>query len=98
MEPLTVTDATWEAVEEPVEELDWRIRVFLSGSGLIDRAMPLVASVGGVNVEGLSGSMFGKSAQGFLADVPPVGAKLVIGYPDTGLIETNIAFPGLPNA
>jgi hypothetical protein len=96
LENLEVTDATWEALPEPIEGLDWVIRVTFSGTGLVDRAMPLVAAVGDVAVEALSGSLLGKSAQGFLSAVPPVGAKLTIGYPDTGLVETGVEFPGLP--
>ena len=97
MADITVTDAVWEAISEPIEGLDWMVRVELTGSGLEDRAMPLVASVGDVPVEALSGSLLGTTAQGFLSAVPPIGARLVIGYPDTGLIETEVEFPGLPN-
>jgi hypothetical protein len=97
MAEITVTDAVWEALPEPIEGLDWVVRVELTGSGLEDRAMPLVAAVGEVAVEALSGSPLGTTAQGFLSAVPPVGAKLVIGYPDTGFIETDVEFPGLPN-
>jgi hypothetical protein len=97
MADITVTDAVWEALPEPIEGLDWVVRVELTGSGLEDRALPLVAAVGEVPVEALSGSLLGTTAQGFLSAVPPIGAKLIIGYPDTGLIETDVEFPGLPN-
>ena len=97
MEDVQVTSAVWEAITEPIAGLDWVLRIDLSGSGLIDRAIPLVATVGQVPVEALSGSFSGTSAQGFLSAMPPVGAKLSIGYPDTGFFETQIEFPGLPD-
>ena len=98
MEPPTVTDASWEKLPEPIDDLDWTIRVELTGTGLIDRALPMVAAVGDVPVEGLSGSMLGDSAQGFLSATPAVGARLIIGFADTGCFETEVAFPGFPDA
>ncbi len=97
MEDVQVTGAVWEAITEPTEGLDWVLRVSLSGSGLVDRAIPLVATVGDIAVEALSGSFFGTNAQGFLSAMPPIGAKLSIGYPDTGFFQTEIEFPGLPD-
>jgi hypothetical protein len=97
MAEIEITEAVWQKLPEPVQGLDWMLRVVFVGSGLVDRALPLVAMVGDVMVESLSGSLLGNSAQGFLSAVPAVGAKVAIGYPDTGVFATQIEFPGLPD-
>ena len=88
-----VTEAFFETLEEPVG--GWLIRVSVAGDGFESRAVPVVAAVGEVPVEGLA--VIGGGAIGFLSTVPTAGARLRIGYLDEGLHDTEITFPQLPN-
>ena len=90
----TVEEAFFEALPEE-EGTGWLLRVSLAGQGYVERAAPLLAKVGDVDIETIS--ITGPDeAVGFLAEVPPGGARLVIGYSDTGLEETEITFPDPP--
>jgi hypothetical protein len=90
----TVEDAWFEVLPEE-EGIGWLVRVSFTGEGFVERAAPLAAMVGDVVVEAIS--VAGPDgAVGFLAEVPPGGARLVVGYLDTGLEETDITFPDPP--
>ena len=88
-----VNVAFFEAVES--DDSGWRVRVALGGDGFVDRAAPVIATVGDVPVEAIAVSA--ESATGFLSTVPPPGAPLRVGYLDTGLHDTGITFPDQPN-
>jgi hypothetical protein len=90
----TVEEAWFDMLPEE-EGTGWLVRVSFVGEGFVDRAAPLSAKVGDVAVDAIS--VTGPDgAVGFLAEVPPGGARLLIGYLDTGLEETDITFPDPP--
>jgi len=90
----TVEEAWFEALPEE-ESTGWLVRVSLAGEGYVERAAPLIAKVGDVPVVAMS--VTGPDgAVGFLAEVPPGGARLSVGYIDSGLEETDITFPDPP--
>jgi hypothetical protein len=79
-----------ELAEPPVER--WVIRVNADGSGFEHRAEPLVGRVGNVSLEGVIVKPDGDGFLAFLADVPPDGAELRVGYGDDDLIDTGILY------
>lgn len=90
----TVEEAWFDPLPE-AEGTGWLLRVSLVGEDFVERAAPLIAKVGDVAVEAIS--VTGPDeAVGFLAEVPPGGARLSVGYLDTGLEETDITFPDPP--
>jgi hypothetical protein len=90
----TVSHAFFEPLADS-EDAGWLVRVALVGEGFVERAAPLVAQVGDVEVEALS-STGETGAVGFLTEEPPAGARLSVGYLDTGLAETDITYPAPP--
>ena len=90
----TVESASFDALPEEVA-IGWLMRVSLVGLDFVERAAPLIARVGDVAVEAISITE-PDGAIGFLAELPPGGARLSVGYLDTGLEETDITFPDPP--
>jgi hypothetical protein len=90
----TVSHAFFEPLPDS-EESGWLVQVALVGEGFVERAAPLVARLGDVVVEGLS-TTGETGAVGFLSEEPPGGARLSVGYLDTGLAETDITYPSPP--
>ncbi len=79
----------------PQQFARWKMRVVLHGDGFDDRAAPIVATVGGQNVElivplvleaGIGG------VQGFLVEVPQNGDVVSVGYADGPLSPTEFQF------
>jgi hypothetical protein len=90
---IEVTAAVFEPVEtDPNEEVSWTLRISVTGSGFIARAKPVVAQVGDTPVEGIMLLPDGGGFLGFLSSAPPIGARLVVGYLDEAMVETDVAF------
>lgn len=62
------------------------------------RALPLVAKVGSIDVEGISISPGGQSFIGVLRKSPNTGDELVVRYLPELPIRTGVRFPALPVA
>jgi hypothetical protein len=62
------------------------------------RALPLVARVGDVYVEGISTSPDGSGFTGKLPTTPRGGDELVVRYPPEPELRTGVRFPSLPVA
>jgi len=88
---MEVTGAEFARLADPPDP-ELTLRVVIQGSGFQQRAVPILASVGDVDVEGLVPTVDGDGLIGFLADEPPVGAELVIGYADTEPLATGITY------
>jgi hypothetical protein len=91
MEDPQVTSASFTTLEQAVGP-GWRVRVDISGQDFLDRAVPLVAQVGDVPVESLMVMPGGTALVGFLPEEPADGAKLALGYADTGLQDTDVEY------
>ncbi len=94
MRAPTVSIAFFDAVPEPGAQLGWQVRVRFAGTGFVQAAIPLVATVGDLPVEGLI--VLEGGAMGFLREIPPAGARLRVGYLDTGLEDTGFTYSGAP--
>jgi len=62
------------------------------------RALPLVAKVGNIDVEGISISPGAQSFTGILRRSPNTGDELVVRYLPEPPIRTGVRFPALPVA
>jgi hypothetical protein len=78
-------------LESPVGP--WVMRVILIGEDFETRAAPLVAKVGELDVDFMQISADGTTASGLLAEIPPSGARVRIGYlDDPELADTEVTF------
>jgi hypothetical protein len=91
MQPPEVSSGLFDTLPSPIGP-GWRLRVLVAGTNFVERAVPIVARVGDVPVEGISLSGGGRGLIGFLAQTPADGAKLWIGYADSELVETGVAY------
>ena len=91
MDAPEVTAAFFDGLPEPDDELGWRVMVRFAGTGFVKAATPLVATVGDLPVEGLMIQGEG-GAMGFLRDIPPIGARLKVGYLDWEIKDTDFAY------
>jgi hypothetical protein len=96
MDDPTVESGMFEDLSEPV--VGHIIRVSVTGSAFLMRAAPVVAKVGDVAVEGITVVPGGTGIVGFLTERPADGAKLELGYADTGLKETDVTYEAPPVA
>ena len=64
--------------------------VTVTGSGFIERSLPLVASVGSVSVQGIITNPDGSGFSGYLATTPNDGDALSVGY--AALSTTDLVF------
>jgi hypothetical protein len=88
---MRVDSASFETLPEPLGP--WVMSVMLTGDGFENRAMPLVAKVGDLDVDLIVIASDGTMASGMLMDVPEPGARVSIGYLDSPeLAETDVAF------
>lgn len=88
---MNVVDAAFEPVAEPPVP-GWKVRVTVVTTEPTERAAPVVGVVGEVPLAGIVSRLDGPGVIGFLADEPPDGAELKIGYADEGLVETGITY------
>ena len=58
----------------------WALVVTVTGSGFIERGLPLMASVGSVAVQGIVTNPDGSGFSGYLATTPNDGDALAVGY------------------
>lgn len=68
------------------------MRVIVHVSGLDQRAVPVMARVGGQPLQGLMFLIAEAGLQGFLQEMPASGDELFIGYADGPLISTEITY------
>jgi hypothetical protein len=88
---ITVQDAQFEMLAEPPIP-EWVMRVSVKGSGFVIRALPLVAQVGDLAVEGVQLDPDGAGFIGYLPTEPADGAKLRVGYPEGDLVDTDFTY------
>ncbi|GAA0528084.1 hypothetical protein FHS83_002263 [Rhizomicrobium palustre] len=93
LEPITVSSGWFQ----PTGGLDlpdgtWPYRLHVMGSGFAHRAIPLVAVVGGVELELIMVNSEGDGFAGLLREAPAEGAVLSVGWLDGPLIETSVQF------
>jgi hypothetical protein len=67
------------------------LRVTIRGVTLPPRAAPIAGAVGDVPLVALSFT-FDESLQGFLAEEPPAGAVLRLGYRGSELFDTSVTY------
>jgi hypothetical protein len=77
---------------DPTPTPTWVMRIHIIGEGFEQRAAPIVAEIGGQQVEGVMPLFEGGGVQGFLTSEPPAGAELRVGYMDAPLIDTGITY------
>lgn len=77
-------------VERPIPE--WVMRVTVKGSGFVIRALPLMAQVGDLTVEGLQLNPDGTGFVGYLPTEPAQGAMLRVGYPEGEIMDTDFTY------
>jgi hypothetical protein len=58
----------------------WKLVVIVTGSGFLERGLPLTASVGSVPVQGIFTNPDGSGFSGLLATTPNDGDSLSVGY------------------
>lgn len=90
---LTCSEAWLEpAGDAPLPGGPWAYRLFVGGSGFVNRAVGLYATVGDMDVELIMISPGGGGFTGFLREAPAEGAALRVGWMTGPLIETGIVF------
>ena len=77
---MTVEKATFMMLPDDPPRGPWVMQVIMEGSGMEDRAVPIVATVGDLTMQVIRVSPDGTRAAGLLMGVPPVGAELRVGY------------------
>jgi hypothetical protein len=82
--------ATFERLTGPPLS-GWALRITIQGVSLAQRAVPIAGAVGSVPIEALSPT-FDDGLQGFLAEEPPAGAVLRLGYLGRELVDTEITY------
>jgi hypothetical protein len=71
---------------------DWTVRLVIRGSGLEERALPLVGELGPQKIQGLMPGGDEGVVLGFLIAQPSAGDELRLGYADQPLQSTGITF------
>jgi hypothetical protein len=90
---LTVTAAWLEPVAEAgLPDDSWPYQLFVLGSGFVQRAAGLLASVGDEPLELVMINPEGDGFTGLLRAAPAEGAVLRFGWMDGPMIETAIVF------
>jgi hypothetical protein len=84
---LTVTGAEFETLP-PDSHAGWRVL----GTELFNESVPVIAAVGDMPVQVVFMMPAGAGFVGFLVEVPPIGARLRVGYADIGLEDTPITY------
>ena len=87
---MRVTGAEFTRLVDPPDP-ELVLAVVIEVSDVETRGVPVLASVGDVDVEGLFPDAAGTGLIGFLAAEPPAGAELVVGYADAP-IATGITY------
>ncbi len=88
---MQIESVDFEPIDGPVPG-DWLMRVVIHGTGLEQRAMPIIAEVGPQAVHGLMPLVEDGVVLGFLTQVPDDGDELRVGYPNEPLVETGLRF------
>jgi hypothetical protein len=88
---LTVTGAEFETLP-PDSHGGWRVRVTVVGTELFNESVPVIAAVGDMPVQVVFMMPAGAGFVGFLVEIPPIGARLRVGYADIGLEDTPITY------
>jgi hypothetical protein len=91
---MNVASADFEFLEEPPVP-EWVMKVTGQGDGMGPRAIPLVARVGLLDVEGVVQSSDGTSFHGFLTQEPATGDELQVGWLDGDFNSTGINYQPL---
>jgi hypothetical protein len=68
----------------------WVLVVTVTGSGFVERGLPLTANVGSIPVQGIFTNPDGSGFSGYLATTPNEGDALSVGYAATA--ATDLAF------
>ncbi len=68
------------------------MRVIIHVSGVEQRAVPIMARVGGQAVQGLMALITEEGLQGFLRETPAICDELLLGFADGPIIHTEITF------
>ncbi len=76
----TITAAQFVAPNPNASGGPWVLQVFAQGSGFVERALPLMATVGNVVVQAIFQSPSGDGFMGFLDTMPNNGDMLSVGY------------------
>jgi hypothetical protein len=91
---MSDTPTATEALFEVLEGEPWPLRVHVSGTGYVARALPLVASVGDVVVQQIRTWADESGFTGVLRELPADGDVLRIGWADDELVATPVVFQG----
>lgn len=86
----TITSAQFQAPDPAAVGGPWTLCVYAQGSGFVERARPLVATVGSIAVQAVVVSAAGDGFVGFLAQTPNDGDVLSVGYDE--IVATDIAY------
>lgn len=79
---------------ETIETEIWKVRVTILGEGFVQRAIPIVATIGEQSVEGIVPLFDPVGIMGFLSEIPSDGDLLSVGYMDESMIETDFRYNG----
>jgi hypothetical protein len=88
---MNVSTAEFEILTESPFP-DWVMKVTTQGDGFEPRAVPLIARVGSLDLEGVVASSDGTSFHGFLTAIPQTNDELSVGWMDGELQPTGITY------
>jgi hypothetical protein len=92
---MKVSNGFFEELE-PGAVPGFRIRLYVMGSNFLQRAHPLLARVGTVEVERIFISPGGEGFSGLLAREPNNGGRLFVRYADEKEFSTGVVYGSVP--
>jgi len=90
MDEPTATAIQFAPADNDAPGGPWALRVFVTGTGFVERAVGLTAGVGAVPVQGIFQFPDGSGFAGYLPTTPNDGDALFLGYDQLTL--TNLVF------
>jgi hypothetical protein len=93
---MAIESITFETLQDLPPDFDrWKMRVILRGENFEVRSVPLVITVGELNVEMIVPLVSDEGptgVQGYLTEIPEIGSEVQVGYADGTLISTGFEF------
>jgi hypothetical protein len=86
------TPTATHALFELLQEGPYPLRIHVSGSGYVRRAIPVAAAVGPVMVQDILPHPDGEGFTGVLAELPTEGDALKVGWLGRELVDTGVVY------